>query len=195
MDYNLRIPLDKRHLFSEPLDILIAGSRDETITQVENIFKEQLTSGVTINFYIVGDIVTNDFLSNQLLKEHVKVCIIDEKTQRSQINLEFEHFFETIIDFKNPKGTIRKEFWPLIRSVINSKKKSLIKITKGEEDLLILPLILEIPLLEFEKNFAFYGQPPITDSNFIIPEGIVIVNIDENIKEKVEKTISLMEKF
>ena len=67
MDYNLQIPLDKRHLFTEPLDILIAGSREETITQVENIFKDYIISEKVINFYIVGDIVANDFLSNQFL--------------------------------------------------------------------------------------------------------------------------------
>ena len=62
MDYNLRIPLDKRHLFAEPLDILIAGSREETIAQVENIFKDYLKSDEEIIFYIVGDIVAKDLI-------------------------------------------------------------------------------------------------------------------------------------
>jgi uncharacterized protein (UPF0218 family) len=195
MDYNLRIPLDKRHLFSEPLDILIAGSREETIIQVENIFKDYLESGMNINFYIVGDIVAKDFLSNEFLKSHIKVCIIDEKTQRTHINLEFEEFFEEIVEFQNPKGTINKDCWKLLRDVIKSEKRTLIKITEGEEDLLILPLVLEIPILKGVKSFAFYGQPPITDSNFIIPEGIVIVDIDKNIQENVKKVISIMEKY
>jgi len=63
MDFNLRIPQDKRHLFTEPLDKLIAGTREETILQVENIFKDYLKSGIHINFYIVGDIVAKDFLA------------------------------------------------------------------------------------------------------------------------------------
>ncbi|NVM37158.1 MAG: hypothetical protein HWN81_16285, partial [Candidatus Lokiarchaeota archaeon] len=71
MDYNLRIPLDKRHLFTEPLDILIAGSREETIIQVENVFQDYLKSEKVINFYIVGDIVAKDFLSNQFLKNFI----------------------------------------------------------------------------------------------------------------------------
>jgi len=195
MDYNLQIPLDKRHLFTEPLDILIAGSREETITQVENIFKDYLSSQKVINFYIVGDIVANDFLSNQFLKSFIKVCIIDEKTQRDHINLKFEEYFEQIIEFQNPEGTINKDCWKLFREVIRSEKKTLIKITEGEEDLLILPLILEIPISKGIKNFAFYGQPPITDSKNIIPEGIVIIDIDNNIQEKVRNIISIMEKF
>jgi len=195
MDYNLRIPLDKRHLFTEPLDILIAGSRKETIIQVENVFQDYLRSEKVINFYIVGDIVAKDFLSNQFLKKFIKVCIIDEKTQRNHIDLEFEEFFEQIIEFQNPEGTINKDCWKLFREVIRSEKRTLIKITNGEEDLLILPLVLEIPILKGVKNFAFYGQPPITDSNFVIPEGIVIVDVDENIQEKVKKVISIMDQF
>lgn len=195
MDFNLRIPQDKRHLFTEPLDILIAGSREETILQVENIFEDYLNSQVHINFYIVGDIVANDFLANQFLKNFIKVCIIDEKTQRTQISLDFEEFFEQTIEFQNPEGTINKDCWALFRDVINSEKKTLIKITFGEEDLLILPLVLEIPLLKGVKNFCFYGQPPITNSNFVIPEGIVIVDVDKNIQEKIKKVISIMERF
>ncbi|MFW9819037.1 MAG: DUF359 domain-containing protein [Candidatus Thorarchaeota archaeon] len=195
MDLNLRIPQDKRHLFAEPLDILIAGTRKETITQVENIFKDNIKSGVKINFYIVGDIVANDFLTNNFLKNFVKICIIDEKTQRNQFSIDFEDYFEHTVKFQNPEGTITKECWNIFRNVINSDKKTLIKITEGEEDLLILPLILEIPLLEGVKNYCFYGQPPITDSNFVIPEGIVIVDVDENIQEKVKNVISIMEKF
>jgi uncharacterized protein (UPF0218 family) len=195
MDLNLRIPQDRRYLFAEPLDILIAGTREETITQVENLFKDNIKSGIKINFYIVGDIVANDFLTNNFLKNFVKVCIIDEKTRRNQINLDFEDYFEHTVKFQNPEGTISKECWNIFRNIIASEKRTLIKITKGEEDLLILPLILEIPLIEGVKNYCFYGQPPITDSNFVIPEGIVIVDVDENIQEKVKNVIDIMEKF
>lgn len=194
MDWNLRIPQNKRHLFTDPLDILIAGTREETITQVENIFQDYLKSGKTIRFYIVGDIVAKDFLSNHFLKEFIKICVIDEKTQRNHITVEFEEFFEQIVEFQNPDGTIDKDCWNLFREVIRSEKRTLIKITEGEEDLLILPLVLEIPIQEGVKNFAFYGQPPITDSSFIIPEGIVIIDVDKNIHEKVKKVISIMER-
>ncbi|KKM91979.1 hypothetical protein LCGC14_1223010 [marine sediment metagenome] len=195
MEYNLRIPYDKRHSFSEPLDILIAGTREETLIQVENKFREYIKSGLEINFYVVGDIVAQDFLSNQFLKPYIKVCVIDEKTQRNHINLDFEDYFEQTIEFQNTEGTINKDCWNIFREVIKSEKRTLIKITEGEEDLLILPLVLEIPITEDVKNFAFYGQPPITDSKFMIPEGIVIVNIGSEVQEKVRAAISLMEKF
>ncbi|MHA2007925.1 MAG: DUF359 domain-containing protein [Promethearchaeota archaeon] len=194
MENNLRIPKEKRHSFAEPLDMLIAGTREETITQVENIFRDQVKLGVTLNFYIVGDIVTIDFLANNFLKSYIKICIIDEKTQRNHISIDFENFFEEVIEIKNPIGSINKDCWELFRSIINSDKRTLVKVTEGEEDLLVLPLILEIPVEE-PGHFAFYGQPPITDAKFVIPEGIVIVNVDKNIHEKVRNVVAYMEKF
>ncbi|KKK41554.1 hypothetical protein LCGC14_0602890 [marine sediment metagenome] len=195
MENNLRIPKENRHSYAEPLDRLIAGTREDTIAQVENIFKDYIKAGLILNFYLVGDIVAQDFLSNEFLKAFVKICIIDEKTQRNQINMDFEGSFEEIVEFRNPAGTINKDCWEIFRNIINSNKKTLVKITEGEEDLLILPLILEIPIIEKGGNFAFYGQPPITDSKFKIPEGIVIVNVDKKIQEKVRRILSIMEKL
>jgi uncharacterized protein (UPF0218 family) len=194
MEKNLRVPQKRRKSFATPLDMLISGTREETILQVENMFKDFLKSGLTLNFYVVGDIVAKDFLSNPFLKSFIKICVIDEKTQRNQINIDFEDFFDEKIELKNPVGTIHKDCWEIFRASINSNKKTLIKITEGEEDLLILPLILEIPI-EDKGHFAFYGQPPITDSSFVIPEGIVIVNVDKNIQEKVRRVIAIMEEF
>jgi len=195
MKSNLRIRKVKRHTFSAPLGTLIAGTREETLLQVENLFKDDIISKTKLNFYIVGDIVAQDFLSNQILKPYIKICVIDEKTQRNYIGLGSEDYFEQTIEFENTEGTINKDCWNIFKEVIKSEKKTLIKITKGEEDLLILPLVLEVPLKEGVKNFGFYGQPPITDSRFAIPEGIVVVNINSEIQEKVKVAISLMEKF
>ena len=194
MDYNLKVPENLRFKFAEPLDILIAGTRDETLLQVEDIFREFLKTNNNPEFYIVGDIVAKDFFANKFLKSFVKICIIDEKTQRNQIEINFNGFFEEIIEFKNPKGTIQKDSWDLFKSIIVSNKRTLVKVT-GEEDLLVLPLVLGLPIKGQVKNFVFYGQPPITDSEFTIPEGIVIVDVDEKIQNQVKETIQLMEKF
>ncbi|TFG22352.1 MAG: DUF359 domain-containing protein [Promethearchaeota archaeon] len=194
MEYNLRIPQDKRYEFAQPLDKLISGKREETLLKVENIIKNYIKSNLSINFYIVGDIVSKDFLANQFLKSFIKLCIIDEKTQRKKIYIKTENF-EEIIELENPEGTIQKESWSLLKTIVESKKKTLLIITKGEEDLLVLPLILKLPLEENVKNFVFYGQPPITDARTIIPEGIVLVDVNIEIQNKVKKYINLMEKF
>ncbi|MHA1491508.1 MAG: DUF359 domain-containing protein [Promethearchaeota archaeon] len=195
MDYNLRIPWEKRYKFAEPLDKLIAGTRENTLEVVDNLFKRDVKSGENFNFYIVGDVVTKDFLANPFLSSFVKTCIIDQKTQRGHINVDFEDFFAEIIEFRNPKGTIQKECWFLLRTIVKSKKRTLLKITEGEEDLLVLPLILELPIEEGVKNFVFYGQPPITDSKLDIPEGIVIVEVNAANQNKVKEYINIMEKF
>ena len=83
----------------------------------------------------------------------------------------------------------------ILRNAINSRKKSLINITEGEEDLLAIPLILELPVLNSkEKYFVFYGQPPITDSKIEIPQGIVIIEINDSIQQMVKGLIEIMEK-
>ena len=86
MDNHLQIPDDKRHLFSQPLDTLIHGSRKETIPKVEEQFKKLVKEKGNLCFYTVGDIVTKDFLSNEFLKSFVRLCIIDEKTKRVKKN-------------------------------------------------------------------------------------------------------------
>ena len=115
MEYSLRIPQDKRSEFAQPLDKLISGKREETLLKVEDIIKNYIKSNLSINFYIVGDIVTKDFLANQYLKSFIKLCIIDEKTQRKKIYIEPENFDE-IVELENPQGTIQKESWSLFYS-------------------------------------------------------------------------------
>ena len=194
MDDNLSLPENKRHEFSQPLGKLIAGKREDTILEVEAYFKALQRKSTLINVYLVGDIVTQDFLANSFLKSFIKLCIIDEKTQRNRINLEYEDFFEEIIEFQCPAGSIPKESWPLLNKIVLSNKRTVLKITEGEEDLLVLPLVLEIPLEKKIKNFVFYGQPPITDSKHTIPEGIVMVKVNKTIQQGVKKYIELMEK-
>jgi len=192
MHENLKIPEKERHSFTQPLGKLIVGSRSETIPKVENLIKKFLNSGFKINVYLVGDIVTNDFLINQFLREFIKLCIVDEKTQRSQINIQNEEYFEEIIEFKNPKGTIRKESFNLLEQIILSNKRTLLKIIEGEEDLLVLPLVITLPLIHNLKCLVFYGQPPITDSKNPIPEGIVMVDVNKRTQKTVKRFLSIM---
>ena len=195
MKNNLKLPQDERYKFAEPLDTLISGKRIDTIPKVEKIIENYLKPNLSINIYIVGDIITKDFLANDFLKSLIKICIIDEKTQRNRILIKNEDFFDEIIQFENPAGVILKESWSMIGNVLKSQKTTLIKITEGEEDLLVLPLVIELPVEENVKNFVFYGQPPITDAEISIPEGIVIVDVTHKIQKKVKNLISLMEKI
>jgi uncharacterized protein (UPF0218 family) len=192
MNENLKIPETERHKFSQPLGKLYAGTRNETINEVIKEIKVFIKEKFEIKLYLVGDIVTQDFLAKEFLKNFIKLCIIDEKTQRNQIKIESEEFFEEIIEFENPQGGIHKESFNLLKNITSSDKKSLLKITKGEEDLLVLPLILSIPLEEQIKSLVFYGQPPITDAKKAIPEGIVMVKVDKKLQKVVKKFVDMM---
>ena len=52
--------------------------------------------------------------------------------------------------------------------------------------------MLEIPLEKSVENYAFYGQPPITDSEKPIPEGIVMVKVNKTIQNAVKNFINMM---
>jgi uncharacterized protein (UPF0218 family) len=192
MGNELKIPEDQRHKFSQPLGKLIAGSREETILQVIEILKKINDRNQLTNCFLVGDIVTQDFLNNPFLRSMVKICIIDEKTKRTPTELETGSFFENIVEMENPESGINPESFKIFKSLIESHEKTLIKITQGEEDLLVLPLVLAIPLDKSIENFVFYGQPPITDSKSPIPEGIVMVKVNKSIKKVVERFLALM---
>jgi uncharacterized protein (UPF0218 family) len=194
MGENYKIPEEERHKFSQPLGKLFVGTRRETINEVEKVINNFLKANFQIKVYLVGDIVTQDFLSNDFLKPFVKLCIIDEKTQRNQVKIKAEDLFEEIIEFKNPQGGIKEESFSLLDKIVISNKRTLLKITEGEEDLLVLPLVLKIPLSESTKSLVFYGQPPITDSKKKIPEGIVMVDVEKRIQKAVNKFIDIMKK-
>lgn len=192
MGNDLKIPVNQRHKFSQPLGKLFAGSREETISQVIKLLKKKKNKITSINCYLVGDIVTQDFLNDPFLLSMVKMCIIDEKTKRAPIELDTGSLFDKIVEIENPESGINPESYEIFKSLIGSHKKALIKITQGEEDLLVLPLVLAIPLDKSVQNFVFYGQPPVTDSKPPIPEGLVMVKVTKSIKKVVEKFLALM---
>ncbi|MBY9018773.1 MAG: DUF359 domain-containing protein [Candidatus Lokiarchaeota archaeon] len=190
MSDNLKIKSDQRQKYSQPLGDLISGSRVETIPKVIEILKNVDSE---IQIYLVGDIVTKDFLNNQFLKEKVQISIIDEKTKRESIKADFEDFFDEIIEFENPEGTINPDSIDLLKKIAETEKRTLLKITRGEEDLLVLPLTLVLPLSKTSKRFIFYGQPPITDRKPSLPEGIVMVELNRHVKKLVARIITLMQ--
>jgi len=192
---NLRIPKNERHRFAHPLGKLIAGKREDTILEVKSILEAFLEENYILKIYTVGDIVTLDFIGDTFLKKYIQLSIIDEKTQRKEIQINFQDIFKNIIEFENPKGEIRMESFSLLNKIINSNEKTVLNITRGEEDLLVLPLVAEISLEKGVKNLIFYGQPPITDAMNPIPEGIVLVDVDEKIQQQVKNLLSLMENF
>ena len=131
MNDNLKIPPNERHKFSQPLGKLYSGTREETIREVISAIKEYLKKGFEVSVYLVGDIVTQDFLASNFLKPFISLCIVDEKTQRAQIKIEVEDFFEEIIEIENPEGGIKSENFKLLDDIVKSNKRTLLRVTEG----------------------------------------------------------------
>ncbi|MFX1236888.1 MAG: DUF359 domain-containing protein [Promethearchaeota archaeon] len=191
----LKIPADQRHRFTIPLGRLITGKRSETIKEVIKTVKKIQSQGFALAFYLVGDVVSEDFMESDFLRSFIKLCIVDEKTQRSEMKLQFESFFEETLSLINPQGCINMDSFTLLEKILQSNKPTLLKITEGEEDLLVLPLVKAIPLSSDIKHLVFYGQPPVTDAKNPIPQGIVLADIDEEKKKLIDNLIGLMEKI
>ncbi len=194
---DLRLPITQRKKFTQPLGRLISGKREDTIGEVISFFKNErgINKGVDYRVYCVGDIVTKDFLENIYLREMIKICIIDEKTKRQRIDTPFKEFFEHIIELENPTGTISKDMWLKLKELIENNRRVLVKIVEGEEDLLVIPLISGFSLLEGIKSYVFYGQPPVTNSEKPISEGLVMVEVTGQIQRIVTQLTKLMEKY
>lgn len=127
----------------------------------------------------VGDVTTKKFLDKNL---RPKLSIIDLKIERehSVRNIQELGFSgnEEIVRVENPAASITPELVKAIQNAFEENRKAVI-IVDGEEDLAVLPSILEAPL-----GFSiFYGQPG---------QGMVRVVVTEEIKKKAQ---DLLDKF
>ena len=167
------LPENNRKYFKEPLDVLYK-SKFEIGNLISNL-KEDKSIPKIIS---VGDVTTQTLIEASLVPD---LAIVDEYVQRKKSLIVDLSKFE-IIEVNNPAGLITLEAWDLIRQAIKiDKNKIIIKIT-GEEDLLVLPVIIETPY----KSKVLYGQPN---------EGIVSVTVTKEIKLKIQNLIQKMVKI
>ena len=142
--------------------------------------------------FVVGDFVSNSLFAEKFIPD---LIIIDEKTQRNksvEVDLPEKH---EILEVTNKPGEISKSAWELIRilcaTVFENPKQNqsddkvlkVIKVT-GEEDLLVLPLIVDAP----PNSVVLYGQPPMLTGT----SGIVLIEITKEVKNRA---ISLLDQF
>ncbi len=156
-----------REDLKKPLGLLIrAGNEMEYI-------KNNLIEKFVIT---VGDRTTESFI---LAGGKPKVEIVDLKEKRSSREKTLTSA-ETIIKVKNEPGTITEESIRAIKRAISSKKRVRIEI-EGEEDLLGIPAIIYAP----KGSYVLYGQPN---------EGLVVVKVDDDVKNKASEILSSMKK-
>lgn len=162
------LPENLRSELKTPLGRLVL----ETDPNQEQIIRETYANSLIIT---VGDATTEKLLKMGLIPF---LQIIDGQEKRIKRNVPESELITTYLDCQNSPGEISQKSISIIRDAFDSKPP--IRITvNGEEDLLVIPVCLNAP----ENSVVMYGQPN---------EGLVIVHINREIKEKVQKIVNSM---
>ena len=104
--------------------------------------------------------------------------IVDGKEKRHERDLPTSDSVVTTMNCRNPAGEITEQSIDIIKKSLDSKPPIRI-IVDGEEDLLVIPVCLFAP----ENCVVMYGQPN---------EGLVIVEITNQVREKVQSIVNSM---
>jgi uncharacterized protein (UPF0218 family) len=155
----LLLPEDKRHYFKAPFGVLYPDIR--------NILPE--LAGKTV--YTVGDVVTFTLVQAGIVPA---IAVIDGHSMREPFNGppgEFRKCYRA----RNPSGTLTNE---LVRALHHAvEDPDALIFVEGEEDLAVVPLVLEAPL----GAVILYGQPG---------EGVVLCDVTPEAKQKAREMLS-----
>jgi uncharacterized protein (UPF0218 family) len=148
---------------------LYRGEPTETITKLRDklIVKPPLLA-------VVGDFVAANVIAAGLFPD---IVVVDNKTLRAQIKPIVHGLKE--INVPNEAATINAKAWLALRTAVTLKRRVAI-VVEGEEDLLVLPLLAEMPL----GSVIAYGQPH---------EGLVAVTVSEERRDWARGFLNRME--
>jgi uncharacterized protein (UPF0218 family) len=164
----VKLPDSLRDQMKIPLGILIPENQTK---------KEEIQKHLSENSYIitVGDRTTEKMINFDLIPS---LQIIDGQEKREQREPpKLEDATELTVD--NPAAEITPQSVDVIKKAFDMKSPVRIFVN-GEEDLLVLPVCIHAP----ENAIVMYGQPH---------EGLVIVKITPEIRNKVQTLLDLME--
>ncbi|WP_428323828.1 GTP-dependent dephospho-CoA kinase family protein [Nitrosopumilus sp.] len=151
-----------------PLGVLLPESQ----ANKENILKH-----IEKNSYVitVGDRTTEKMIDFDLIPSLQIVDGIEKREKREPPKL----VNATEITVDNPPAEITSQSIDVIKNAFSMNSPIRILVT-GEEDLLVLPVCIHAP----ENSVVLYGQPN---------EGLVIVKITSEIRNKAQNLLDLME--
>jgi len=165
----VKLPDSLRDRFKNPLGILIP----ERDANKSNIQKHLLKNPYLIT---VGDRTTEKMIEFGFIPS---LQIIDNQEKRVKREpTKSSHKF-TELTCNNPAAEITPQSIDVIKKAFTSKTPVRLTIV-GEEDLLVIPVCIHAP----ENSLVMYGQPN---------EGLVIVNITPEIRNKTQRLLDLME--
>lgn len=165
---------EDRDRFKKPIGKIV-----KNLKGIEKVIKNKTLTAA------IGDIITIKLDEAGIFPD---LSIIDHKTRRLEINNEQKDILSriqksrNILNADNSAGSIERRavgvIHKAITSFLDSKIKQLILI-QGEEDLLVLPVILLLPL----ESVVLYGQPD---------KGIVVVTVTEKKKKEAAYLFSIL---
>ena len=164
----MQLPDDLRDQLKNPLGNLISDNDPNK----ENIIRKISAESVLIT---VGDRTTENMLQLGLKPQ---VQIIDGLEKRNQRMVPADDTVNTNLSCRNPPGEITEESIQVIQKAFSCESPVRIMVD-GEEDLLVIPVCIYAP----ENSIVMYGQPN---------EGLVIVTITPETREKVQKILDVM---
>jgi len=165
----VKLPNSLRDRFKNPLGILIP----EADANKSNIQKH-----ISKNSYLitVGDRTTEKMIEFGIVPS---LQIIDNQEKRVKRDpVKSKHAF-TELTCDNPAAEITPQSIDMIKKAFASKTPVRLTVV-GEEDLLVIPVCIHAP----EHSLVMYGQPN---------EGLVIVNVTPEIRNKTQRLLDLME--
>jgi len=165
----LKLPDSLRDKLKIPLGILLL----EDEVNKKNIQKHISESSYIIS---VGDRTTEKMLGFGLIPS---LQIIDGQEKRIKRNIPKNFEVSTALTCDNPAAEITNQSIETIKKAFISPAPVRI-IVHGEEDLLVIPICIYAP----QNSVVMYGQPN---------EGLVIVKITPEIRNKTQKLLDLME--
>jgi hypothetical protein len=163
---DLVLPEELRGLLKKPFGKVYKGKGLKPAKEIKKVLKGE-------KVIVVGDRTFKNMLEVGVTPS---LAIVDLKTKR-KIKEEFKKTEGRYLQAKNPAGMITEDLWDKIHEGL--KKDGTILLVDGEEDLAVLPCIIEADW----DSIILYGQPD---------EGIVLVRVDEDKKFDAGSIIKLM---
>jgi len=152
-----------------PLGELYRGEPNETAARLKLRLKE-----TPAFFAVVGDFVSANVLTAGMTPQ---IVVVDNRTLRLQVK-PVKHGMEEV-RVRNDPATINAEAWRVLREAVTLKRRVAV-VVEGEEDLLVLPLLAEMPL----GSVIAYGQPH---------EGLVVVTVSKERRDWARGFLNRME--
>ena len=165
----MKLPDSLREQFKNPLGDLIPESQAN---------KSNIQKHLPENSYLitVGDRTTEKMIDFGLIPS-LQIIDNQEKRVKREPTKTNHTYTELICD--NPAAEITLQSIDSIKKAFVSKTPVRLTVT-GEEDLLVIPVCIHAP----ENSIVMYGQPN---------EGLVIVKVTTEIRNKTQRLLDLME--